>query len=51
MKRMRKCVGMWGEVRGGVGRCVMGGVGKCVWEMWGRCVEVCLGCGKVSEMC
>ena len=53
MEGVGKCVGVWGEVREGVGRCVRGvgsvlGCGKYgeVWGMGSRCVEVCLGCGK-----
>ena len=47
MEGVGKCVGVWGEVREGVGRYV-GGLGKYgeVWGMGSRCVEVCLGCGE-----
>ena len=51
-ERWEKCVGVWGEVRGDVGR----GVGKCVgvWgEMWGsvlRC-KGRWGMGKWDERC
>ena len=38
---VKKCVGVWGEVRGEVW-----GVRKCV-GVWWRCGEVCWGVGKV----
>ena len=54
--RSWKYVGVWGEVREGVKRCVTvlgvwGGVGNVlgcgeVWGMGSRCVEVCSGCGE-----
>ena len=47
-----KCVGVWGEVREDVGRCVGGvgeGVGKCVLGV-GTGVRSVLWCGKVWEV-
>ena len=56
MEEVEKYVGVWGEVRAGVGRCVGGvgsvlGCGECgkVWGgvgMGSKCVKVCMGCGK-----
>ena len=46
MKGMGKCVGMWEEVRGNVGRCVRGGVEKFVWSV-GRDRGSALGSGEM----
>ena len=54
---MGKCIGVWGEVRGDVAKC-LGRVGKCVgvWgdegvgvrKCWGKCVGRDVGkCGKI----
>ena len=52
MEGVGKCVGLWGGVRKGAGRCVGdvgGGVGKCVWGV-GRGVGSVLGCGEWGKV-